>query len=117
MENNYIQTNAQVIKVRKELLSIHPIAAKIYSYSDVSTIEDLVKTIKEVGQREPVIINTHNQILSGGRRWMAINQIDSISELDAIVIEDNGKDDALNIVCHNQQREKTREEQVKEAEI
>jgi len=117
MKKNYIQANAQVIKVRKELLSIHPIAAKIYTYNDLSAIEDLVKTIKEVGQREPVIINTQNQILSGGRRWMAINQIESICELDAIVVEDNGKGDALNIVCHNQQRLKTREEQVKEAEI
>lgn len=117
MEKNHIQANAQVIKVRKELLSIHPVAAKIYSYNDVSVVEDLIKTIKEVGQREPIIINTDNQILSGGRRWMAINQIESIFELDAIVVEDSGKEDELNIVCHNQQREKTTEEKVKEAEI
>lgn len=117
MEKNYIKANTQVIKVRKELLSIHPISAKLYCYNDLLAIEDLIKTIKEVGQREPVIINTRNQILSGGRRWMAINQIDSILELDAIVVEDNGKEDALNIVCHNQQREKTTEEQINEAEI
>ncbi|SEN22428.1 DNA modification methylase [Mucilaginibacter gossypiicola] len=117
MEKNYVQANAQVIKIRKELLSLHPLLANIYTYNDVSAVEDLAITIKEVGQREPVIINHNNQILSGGRRWMAINQIDSIAELDAIVIHDNGKDDALNIVCHNQQRAKTKEELVKEAEI
>ena len=47
----------------------HPKNSEIY---DLSNINDLVKSIDEVGLLQPLILNKNNQILSGHRRFESI---------------------------------------------
>ena len=55
--------------VKTKDLQHHPKNSDIY---DLSNIEDLVNSIREVGLLQPIIINKKNQILSGHRRFEAI---------------------------------------------
>ena len=50
----------------------HPKNSEIY---DLSNIDDLVESIKEVGLLQPLIINKYNQILSGHRRFESIKRL------------------------------------------
>ena len=52
--------------VKTKDLQHHPQNSDIY---DLSNIEDLVNSIREVGLLQPIIINKKNQILSGHRRF------------------------------------------------
>ena len=58
--------------VRTTEIKPHPKNSEIY---DLSNIDDLVDSIKEVGLLQPIIINNHNQILSGHRRFESIKRL------------------------------------------
>jgi DNA modification methylase len=117
MKKNYIKASTQVIKVQKGLLSFHPKLSKIYTYKDKGAIEELAQSMRDMGQLEPLTIDSKYQIVSGGRRLMAALLIDEMLELDVIVKEDHGNDVELTIVYHNRQRDKTPREILNEAKI
>ena len=50
----------------------HPINKEIYS---LSNLDDLIKSIKDVGLLQPLIINQFNQIISGHRRFECVKKL------------------------------------------
>ena len=108
---------ADVFKAEMLKLEIHPLAQQIYNYrrNRRGTIA-LSETMKRVGQLEPILINSSNQILSGNRRFQAA-QILEWPTIDAILYDgDDETEEIKRIVFHNQQREKTKQEIINEAE-
>ena len=68
-------------------LSHHPENQEIYSLSD---IEDLMDSIQDVGLLQPLVINQHNQVISGNRRFLAITKLDwKEVEVEQVVIPDD----------------------------
>jgi len=105
----------EIIKVNLSSITPHPISLKIYdSRTGRKTIKFLAKTMDFLGQLEPIKINTDNQIISGVRRYRAA-QFLGWSEIDAIKVPKR-EDEADTIVFHNQQRRKTTNEIIHEAE-
>ena len=90
----------------------HPKNSEIY---DLSNIEDLVKSIEEVGLLQPLIINKKNQILSGHRRYQAIKILgwDEV-EVEVRDIIDEETDLYLK---YNKQRIKSNKEVLSEHDI
>ena len=54
-------------------LTHHPRNAEIYNLDD---IDDLVASIEEVGLLTPLVIDQDNQVISGNRRFKAIQELD-----------------------------------------
>ena len=50
----------------------HPLNQEIYSLSE---IDDLSLSIDDVGLLQPLVINQHNQVISGNRRFVAIQRL------------------------------------------
>lgn len=116
MKKNYIKSNAQVIKVSVANLSIHKALANIYNYTDEEAIKELGNSLIEVGQLQPITINSSNQVIAGGRRLKAAISA-GIEYLDIIVVDDSNSNQALIMVYHNQHRTKSILEKINEAEI
>jgi DNA modification methylase len=96
-------------------LKIHPIAEKIYGYKRTKKdIKVLAETMKIVGQLEPILINTDNEIISGNRRYKAA-LYGGIATLNAIRIPKTD-DEGDKIAFHNQQRKKSPIQIIHEAE-
>ena len=60
------------MEVAVDTLSPHPVNAEIYTISD---IENLAESIVEVGLLEPLVIDQFNQVISGNRRFSAIQKL------------------------------------------
>ena len=60
------------MKIPINLLKTCPINSEIYRDSDV---EDLVNSIGEVGLLQPIVVTPHNLIVSGHRRFKAIQSL------------------------------------------
>jgi DNA modification methylase len=116
MKKIYIQANAQVIKVKTSDLSLHPLLAKIYTYSDVDAIEELGQSMLEMGQLQPVTADSDLRVLSGGRRLKAALNA-GIEYLDVIIVYTENTNEALSMVFSNQHRTKSLAEIINEAEI
>lgn len=107
--------NEQMIEVNVNDLSTHPLCAKIYDYRKKSKdIKLLAKTIELTGLLEPIIINQNNQIISGNRRWLAFLFLGRTTIKAIRTFSD--ENEAMKIVFHNQQRKKTPQEIINEAE-
>ena len=91
----------------------HPKNSEIY---DLSNIEDLVKSIEEVGLLQPLIINKKNQILSGHRRYQAI-KILGWDEVEVEVKDIIDEETDLYLVHYNKQRIKSNKEVLSEHDI
>ena len=91
----------------------HPKNSEIY---DLSNIEDLVKSIEEVGLLQPLIINKKNQILSGHRRYQAI-KILGWDEVEVEVRDIIDEETDLYLVHYNKQRIKSNKEVLSEHDI
>jgi DNA modification methylase len=125
MKKNYIKAGAQLVKVKSNIqvikvsvtdLSIHPTLANIYNYSDEEAIQELGNSLIEVGQLQPITINSSNQVIAGGRRLKAAISA-GMEYLNAIVVDDSNSNQALIMVYHNQHRTKSILEKINEAEI
>ena len=57
------------MKVQVSKLKHHPLNREIYSLSD---IDDLTKSIKDVGLLQPLVVDQKNRVVSGNRRLEAI---------------------------------------------
>jgi site-specific DNA-methyltransferase (adenine-specific) len=105
----------EVIRVPLSGLKPHPISLSIYdARGGKKAIKVLAKTMKLLGQLEPITINTSNEIISGVRRFRAALFL-GWSEINAIKVPKTDNEAEL-IVFHNQQRRKTTLEIIHEAE-
>ena len=60
------------MKVKVSSLTHHPKNKEIY---DLSSIEELMESISEVGLLQSLIIDQHQQIISGNRRFESIKRL------------------------------------------
>ena len=101
------------MKISIDEIIPHPLNEEIY---DLSNLEDLSKSIKEVGLLQPIIINQHNQIISGHRRFECIKKIGWM-EVDVEVRNIDEKETDFYLVQFNKQRVKTSREILNEFDI
>lgn len=77
-------------------------------------IKALANTMELIGQLEPITINTNNEIISGSRRWKAAMFL-AWQTLNAVRVPKRENEEQT-IVFHNQQRKKSTQEIINEAE-
>ena len=99
--------------VRTTDIKPHPKNSEIY---DLSNIDDLVESIKEVGLLQPIIINNHNQILSGHRRFESIKRL-GWEEVEVEIKDVKDDEVDLFLVHFNKQRIKSNKEILVEYDI
>lgn len=102
--------------MKKSVVEItsHPLNEKIYSLSNV---EDLVRSIREMGLLQPIVINQNDQIISGHRRFAAVKEL-GWSHVECELIQTTGVDEETELlVHHNKQRTKTLKEQLNEGDF
>ena len=91
----------------------HPLNKEIYS---LSNLDDLIKSIEDVGLLQPIIINQKNQILSGHRRYECIKKLGwNNVEVEVKEVEENETD--FYLVQFNKQRIKTTKELLGEYDV
>ena len=102
------------MKVKVNKLKHHPLNSKIYN---LSNIEDLVKSINDVGLLQKIVINKKFEVISGNRRFESIKRL-KWKEVDVEMASDlKKKDEPKFLVHHNKQRIKTAREQINEIKI
>ncbi len=91
------------MKVSVDTLKHHPINREIYN---LSSIDELIESIKRVGLLQPLTVDQHNQVVSGNRRFEAIKRLGwKKVEVNRITVK-NG-DDILLLIHFNKQRVKS----------
>ena len=60
------------MKVEVSSLKHHPKNKEIYS---LSSIEELMDSISEVGLLQPLIVDSRNQVISGNRRFESLKRL------------------------------------------
>ena len=101
------------MKLPLDQIHSHPLNETIY---DLSNIDDLVTSIREVGLLTPVVVNQQYQLISGHRRIEATRRL-GWDEVDVEVIEIASEDEEKSLLVHyNKQRVKTSREIINEAE-
>lgn len=91
------------VKIQVSILNHHPKNKEIYN---LSSIEDLMISITELGLLQPLVIDQHNQVISGNRRFEAIKRLgwEDVEAEQRVV--NNGEEEIL-LVHYNKQRVKT----------
>ena len=101
------------MKIPINQLKTCPINSEIYRDSEVG---DLVNSIVEVGLLQPIIVTPNNLIISGHRRFKAIQTL-GWNEVEC-EIKDIPEDElAVHIVLYNQSRLKVCTELLREVKI
>jgi len=101
------------MKLKVSQLQHHPKNQEIYS---LSSIEDLTKSISEVGLLQPIIINQKFQVISGNRRFVAIQKLEwNEVEVEQRTISE--KDEEFLLVHYNKQRVKSFKELLNEYKV
>jgi DNA modification methylase len=95
------------MKVKVSSLKHHPKNKEIY---DLSSIDELMESISEVGLLHPLIINSRNQVISGNRRFESIKRL-GWNEVEVKVKE--GEEELL-LIHYNKQRIKSFKELINE---
>jgi len=114
-EGNDTLSGKEIIRVLLDSIEPHPVSLKIYdAKGGRKAIKILAKTMNLLGQLEPITINTSNQIISGVRRYRAAYFL-GWREINAIRVPKT-ENEIDTIVFHNQQRKKTTQEILNEAE-
>jgi len=86
-----------------DTLKHHPVNREIYN---LSSIDELVESIKKVGLLQPLTIDQYNQVVSGNRRFEAVKRLGwKKVEVNRISVK-NG-DDVLLLIHFNKQRIKS----------
>lgn len=98
------------MKIKVSLLGHHPKNKEIY---DLSSIEELMESILQVGLLQPLVINRKNQIISGNRRFESIKRL-GWKEVEVNVIEVKEGDEELLLIHFNKQRIKSFKELINE---
>ena len=98
------------MKVNISKLSHHPKNQEIY---DLSSIEELMESISEVGLLQPIVIDQYFQIISGNRRFESIKRL-GWDEVEVIKREVKDGDEELLLIHYNKQRIKSFKELINE---
>ena len=98
------------MKVKVSSLKHHPKNKEIY---DLSSIEELMLSISEVGLLQPIIIDTRNQVISGNRRFESIKRL-NWEEVDVIQRKVKKEEEELLLIHYNKQRIKSFKELINE---
>ena len=98
------------MKISVNQLQTCPINSEIYRDSDVG---DLVNSIGEVGLLQPIVVTPDNTIISGHRRFKAIQSL-GWTEVEVEVKEVEEDSIPLYIVLFNQSRNKVASELIRE---
>ena len=98
------------MKVKVSSLKHHPKNKEIYT---LSSIEELMESISEVGLLQPLIIDNQNQIISGNRRFESIKRL-GWEEVEVIQREVQEDDEELLLIHFNKQRIKSFKELINE---
>ena len=98
------------MKVKVSSLKHHPKNKEIYS---LSSIEELMESISEVGLLQVLIIEQYNQIISGNRRFESIKRL-KWEEVDVEVKEVKDREEELLLIHFNKQRIKSFKELINE---
>ena len=101
------------MKIKVSEISHHPQNEEIYLLSDV---DDLVQSINEVGLLQPLVINQHNQVVSGNRRFSAIQKLEW-SEVEVEQVEISDEEVGKYLVHYNKFRVKKFREVLNEFEV
>lgn len=101
------------MKVQVSKLKHHPLNREIYSLSD---IDDLTKSIKDVGLLQPLVVDQKNRVVSGNRRLEAIRVL-GIKTVTIEKVKVSDKDVGKVLVHHNKQRVKTHRELLNEYHV
>ena len=98
------------MKVKVSSIKHHPKNKEIYN---LSSIDELVESISEVGLLQSLIIDQHNQIISGNRRFESIKRL-GWEEVEVIQREVKEGDEELLLIHYNKQRIKSFKELINE---
>jgi ParB/RepB/Spo0J family partition protein len=98
------------MKVKVSSLTHHPKNKEIY---DLSSIDELMESISEVGLLQPLTIDTRNQVISGNRRFESIKRL-GWNQVEVIVREVQEEDEELLLIHFNKQRIKSFKELINE---
>ena len=98
------------MKIKVSSLKHHPKNKEIY---DLSSIEELMKSISEVGLLQSLIINTNNQVISGNRRFESIKRLEW-KEVEVEIKEVRKGEEELLLIHYNKQRIKSFKELINE---
>ena len=98
------------MKVKVSTLTHHPKNREIY---DLSSIDELMLSISEVGLLQSLTIDTHNQVISGNRRFESIKRL-GWNEVEVIVLEVKEEEEELLLIHFNKQRIKSFKELINE---
>lgn len=98
------------MKIKVSSLNHHPKNKEIY---DLSSIEELMDSISQVGLLQPLIIDINNQIISGNRRFESIKRL-GWEEVDVIEREVKEGEEELLLIHYNKQRIKSFKELINE---
>ena len=98
------------MKVKVSSLTHHPKNKEIYT---LSSIEELMESISEVGLLQPLIIDSRNQVISGNRRFESIKRL-GWKEVDVNLREVKKEDEELLLIHFNKQRIKSFKELINE---
>ena len=98
------------MKVKVSSLKHHPKNKEIYT---LSSIEELMESISEVGLLQPLIVDSRNQVISGNRRFESIKRL-GWEEVDVNIIEVNKEEEELLLIHFNKQRIKSFKELINE---
>ena len=79
------------MKVKVSSLKHHPKNKEIYT---LSSIEELMESISEVGLLQPLIIDSRNQVISGNRRFESIRRL-GWKEVEVNLIEVKKEEEEL----------------------
>ena len=93
----------QLIELSTTDLKPHPMNAVIYGDEDADP--ELVESIRQNEQLEPLVINKNYVIISGHRRWMALKTLNKPAKCRVMDFKDE-LDEREAIVEFNRQREK-----------
>ncbi|MGC6402522.1 MAG: DNA methyltransferase [Flavobacteriaceae bacterium] len=101
------------MKVKVSSLTHHPKNKEIYT---LSSIEELMESISEVGLLQPLIIDSRNQVISGNRRFESIKRL-GWDEVDVETMDVKDGEEELLLIHFNKQRVKTNRELLNEYDI
>ena len=98
------------MKIKVSQLKHHPKNKEIYS---LSSIDELMESISELGLLQPLVIDQYNQVISGNRRFESIKRLGWENvEVEQKTINEN--EEELLLVHYNKQRIKTFKEIINE---
>ena len=98
------------MKVKISSLTPHPKNKEIYT---LSSIEELMESISEIGLLQPLIIDQHHQIISGNRRFESIKRL-GWKEVNVEFKEVIKEEEELLLIHYNKQRIKSFKELINE---